>query len=81
MNRYVLLVILLVGCSETQPVCYQAKVVKVGGCDRYGTCSVEIEGGKITVTYFPVEGYDSEVCTCNGVLNKAKYFHSYNRCY
>jgi hypothetical protein len=50
------------GCS---PCRYASKkVVKVGGCDRFGECGVRYNDGSSGSCYYPVEGSTCEVRIC-----------------
>jgi len=72
-GSFIIIVVLIVLCLIVIEIyhswpdkanCAEEKITKVGGCDRNGLCSVELESGQTAFTYYPVQGHKSVVCKC-----------------
>lgn len=67
--RVLMILILLasVGCTwKTNCVTETSKIVKVGGCDKYGECGVLLEDGRKWRRGYPVIGEVVSWKKCDG---------------
>ena len=74
----------VIACYYSYPgeaKCAEEQITKVGGCDRNGLCSVELESGQAAFTFYPLQGHKSFVCKCGNNYTENIRRISYNNGY